>query len=231
MLTDHNGVTVKLTEMMKSIVIAVTGASGTLYGLNLTEYLLEQNFKVDLVFSKNAIKVAKLELDIDWRNLNAQELKFALIEYLFNTKRADGGKSISPETLDKIKNNLNIWEEENIAASIASGSYRVEGMIVSPCSMGTLAHIAMGTSHNLISRSADVMLKERRKLVLLVRETPFSTIHLRNMLSLSESGAIILPAIPAFYYKPHSMQDHIDFITGKTLDSFGIDSELFRRWR
>ena len=174
--------------------------------------------------------MAKLELDIDWTKLNAQELKFALVEYIFVTNRNEKRSSITEEQLASIKNSLNIWQEENIAASVASGSYRVSGMIVSPCSMGTLAHIAMGTSHNLISRAADVMLKERKKLILVVRETPFSTIHLRNMLSLSEAGVIILPAIPAFYYRPHSLQDQIDFITGKTLDSFGIDSALFKRW-
>ncbi len=218
-------------DSSKPIVLGITGASGAQYGLNLLEFLLETGHKVDLVISDNALLVAKLELEIHWANLNVQELKFQLLNYLFVDKRATEGKALNSERIEEFKTNLNIWQEENIAASIASGSYRVAGMIISPCSMGTLAHIAMGTSHNLISRAADVMLKERKKLILVVRETPFSTIHLKNMLSLSEAGAVILPAIPAFYHRPETIQDQIDFITGKTLDSFGIDSELFKRWR
>ncbi|NQY79210.1 MAG: UbiX family flavin prenyltransferase [Candidatus Caenarcaniphilales bacterium] len=217
-------------DSSKSIVLGITGASGTQYGLNLLEFLLETGHKVDLVISDNALLVAKLEMELNWANLNVQELKFKLLNYLFIEKR-DSEKALTLERVEELKANLNIWQEENIAASIASGSYRVAGMIISPCSMGTLAHIAMGTSHNLISRAADVMLKERKKLILVVRETPFSTIHLKNMLSLSEAGAVILPAIPAFYHRPQTIQDQIDFITGKTLDSFGIDSGLFKRWR
>ena len=215
----------------KPIILAITGASGAQYGLSLLEFLLESNFKVDLIISENALTVAKLEMELDWTGLNAQELKFRLLNYLFIEKRNKAQNKLSEERIEGLKKNLNLWQEENIAAAIASGSYRVGGMIISPCSMGTLAHIAMGTSHNLISRAADVMLKERKKLILVVRETPFSTIHLKNMLSLSEAGAVILPAIPAFYHKPQTIQDQIDFISGKTLDSFGIDSDLFKRWR
>jgi 4-hydroxy-3-polyprenylbenzoate decarboxylase len=219
-----------MAEKHKSIILGITGASGTVYGLRLLEYLLSQGYVVDVVFSNNALKVSKLELDQDWEGLNVQLLKQAVLEHLF--KNLSG--VADPETIldiDAVKKRVNFWHESNIAASIASGSYQVEGMVVSPCSVGTLAHIALGTSHNLISRAADVMLKERKKLILVVRETPFSSIHLRNMLTLSDAGAVILPAIPAFYHRPHSIQDQVDFITGKTLDSFGIDSDLFKRWR
>jgi len=219
-----------MAEKHKSIILGITGASGTVYGLRLLEYLLSQGYVVDVVFSNNALKVSKLELDQDWEGLNVQLLKQAVLEHLF--KNLSG--VADPETIldiDAVKKRVNFWHESNIAASIASGSYQVEGMVVSPCSVGTLAHIALGTSHNLISRAADVMLKERKKLILVVRETPFSSIHLRNMLTLSDAGAVILPAIPAFYHRPHSIQDQVDFITGKTLDSFGIDSDLFKRWK
>ena len=254
-----------MAEKHKSIILGITGASGTVYGLRLLEYLLSQGtarkrtnsrlrrtndrnvlrvhedheddenaevedceqspqgYVVDVVFSNNALKVSKLELDQDWEGLNVQLLKQAVLEHLF--------KNSTALDIDAVKKRVNFWHESNIAASIASGSYQVEGMVVSPCSVGTLAHIALGTSHNLISRAADVMLKERKKLILVVRETPFSSIHLRNMLTLSDAGAVILPAIPAFYHRPHSIQDQVDFITGKTLDSFGIDSDLFKRWR
>ena len=219
-----------MAEKHKSIILGITGASGTVYGLRLLEYLLSHGYVVDVVFSNNALKVSKLELDQDWEGLNVQLLKQAVLEHLF--KNLSG--VADPETvldIDAVKKRVNFWHESNIAASIASGSYQVEGMVVSPCSVGTLAHIALGTSHNLISRAADVMLKERKKLILVVRETPFSYIHLRNMLTLSDAGAVILPAIPAFYHRPHSIQDQVDFITGKTLDSLGIDSDLFKRWR
>jgi polyprenyl P-hydroxybenzoate/phenylacrylic acid decarboxylase-like protein len=125
---------------------------------------------------------------------------------------------------------LSVWEEEDMAASISSGSYKTQGMIIAPCSMGTLANIAAGTSNNLIARAADVSLKERRRLVLLTRETPLSNIHLRNMLSLSEMGAVILPAAPGFYHGPQTIDDQVDFVIGKALDVFGVDNELFRRW-
>jgi 4-hydroxy-3-polyprenylbenzoate decarboxylase len=226
-----------MAEKHKSIILGITGASGTVYGLRLLEYLLSQGYVVDVVFSNNALKVSKLELDQDWEGLNVQLLKQAVLEHLFKNLNAEGEdceRSPNLETsldIDAVKKRVNFWHESNIAASIASGSYQVEGMVVSPCSVGTLAHIALGTSHNLISRAADVMLKERKKLILVVRETPFSSIHLRNMLTLSDAGAVILPAIPAFYHRPHSIQDQVDFITGKTLDSFGIDSDLFKRWK
>lgn len=217
-----------MTSTHKSIVLAITGASGTVYGLRLLEYLVLSGHTVDVVFSNNALKVSKLELEQDWEGLNVQLLKNRVMDYIlrgFQKKES----SISVDS-DEMKRRVNFWHESNISAGIASGSYQAQAMVVSPCSVGTLANIAMGTSHNLISRSADVMLKERKKLILVVRETPFNSLHLRNMLTLSEAGAIIMPAIPAFYHKPQTIEDQVDFITGKTLDLLGVDSNLFKRW-
>lgn len=122
------------------------------------------------------------------------------------------------------------YELNNIGASIASGTYKTEGMIVVPCSMKTVAGIASGYSDNLLLRAADVTLKERRKLVLVTRETPFNTIHLRNMLELSQMGAIILPPMLTFYNKPQNMEDMVNHIAGKILDVFDIEYQKLRRW-
>ncbi len=193
------------------IVLAITGASGFVYGLTLLKFFVEHEYPVELVISSNAIIVAKQELGLD---LQGKDILLQIKDFL------------------QINHNLRvkIWDQNNIAASISSGSYRTQGMIIAPCSMGTMANIAAGTSNNLISRAADVILKERRRLVLVARETPLSTIHLRNMLTLSEMGAIILPAAPGFYHAPITLIDQINFVVGKTLDVFGIDNESFKRW-
>jgi 4-hydroxy-3-polyprenylbenzoate decarboxylase len=119
---------------------------------------------------------------------------------------------------------------KDIGASIASGSFRVEAMAVVPCSMGTLAKLAHGFSSNLLERAADVMLKERRPLVIVPRETPLSTIHLENMLALSRAGAMIVPAMPAFYNRPQTVEDMVAFVAGKVLDLLGVEHGLYRRW-
>ncbi|MDM5196706.1 non-oxidative hydroxyarylic acid decarboxylases subunit B [Fictibacillus enclensis] len=119
----------------------------------------------------------------------------------------------------------------NQAASISSGSFRVDGMVIAPCSMKTLASIRIGFADNLVSRAADVILKERKKLVLLTRETPLNDIHLENMLALSRMGAVILPPVPGFYNHPKTIDDIVDHIVARTLDQFGIDNKLTRRWQ
>lgn len=204
------------TDQIKlPLVLGISGASGAVYGFSFLKFFLQNNFKVDLVLSKNAVEVALHELELNLKGLNLTQSKETILEVL---------------NCGDFTENLTLWDEANIAANISSGSYKTQGMIIAPCSMGTLANIAAGTSNNLLARAADVTLKERRKLILVVRETPLNTIHLRNMCSLSEIGAVILPAAPGFYQKPKTIQDQVNFILGKTLDVVGIDNELFKRW-
>jgi 4-hydroxy-3-polyprenylbenzoate decarboxylase len=126
---------------------------------------------------------------------------------------------------------IELFDQWNVAATIASGSYECAGMVVVPCSMGTLARIATGISSNLLERAADAALKERRKLILVPRETPLSLIHLRNMTAVTEAGAIVMPAMPGFYHLPKSVEDLVDMIAGRVLDGLGVDSNLLRRWQ
>ncbi|KQO17398.1 UbiX family flavin prenyltransferase [Paenibacillus sp. Leaf72] len=191
-------------------VVGITGASGSIYGIRLTEELLRTGFDVHLVVTEAGWRVLKEELGwMTSRRQAAVELHFA---EAVQAKR------------------LVLHPNSDIGASIASGSFRVQGMVVAPCSMGTLASIAHGISDDLLSRAADVMLKEGRKLLLLPRETPLHAIHLENMLKLAKLGVTIVPAMPAFYYKPQSMEDMIDFLVGKLLDCMGIEHALFTRW-
>lgn len=197
------------------IIVAISGASGTIYGMRTLQFLLENNYKVELVISESGSRVAKEEVNLNL-SLNPEILKEQVLSYLrINNKAAL----------------LNVWAHNDIAASISSGSYRTLGMIIIPASMGTVGAISSGTSDNLITRAADVCLKERRKLVLVPREMPYSTIHLENLLKLSKLGAIVAPASPGFYHKPKELIHAIDFVVGKALDLFGIEHSLFKRWR
>lgn len=201
------------------ITVAISGASGTVYGLRILQFLLENNYKVDFVISESASKVAKEEISLDL-SLNPHLLKEQVLSY-FTVKSNNKINSAF----------LNVWAHNDISASISSGSYRSLGMIIVPASMGTISAIACGTSDNLITRAADVCLKERKKLVLVPREMPFSSIHLENLLKLSKTGAIIAPACPGFYHNPKELTDVVDFVAGKVLDLFGIDHNLFKRWK
>ncbi|KGE17822.1 UbiX family flavin prenyltransferase [Paenibacillus wynnii] len=192
----------------KSFVVGITGASGAVYGVRLTETLLSLGFTVHLVVSNAGWRVLKEELSV-------------------NISDRDGYLS---EKFRDYPGSLLYHPIGDIGASIASGSFRVEGMIVMPCSMGTLSAIAAGTSDNLMTRAADVMLKEGRPLVIVPRETPLHAIHLENMLKLSRLGVRIIPAMPAFYYGPETLDDIVNFMVGKVLDSFNIEHALFRRW-
>ncbi len=189
---------------MKKIILAITGASGIIYGLKLLEELLK-NFHVELILSSSSLKVMKLETDLNINDLDDFK-KF----YQFK--------------------NLKIYSDGDLTATIASGSYLTEGMFIVPCSMKTLSAIANGYADNLITRAADVMIKERRKLILSPREMPFSALHLENMLRLSKAGVIIAPPIPAFYSKPETLDDLVNFVVGKLLDAMGIENNLYRRW-
>ncbi|WP_322905572.1 flavin prenyltransferase UbiX [Paenibacillus campi] len=192
----------------KRYVIGITGASGSVYGIRLAEVLLSYGYTVHLVISNAGWRVLKEELD--WS--------------------ASGREEMLAAQFGSLPGKLVYHSFSDIGASIASGSFRVEAMIIVPCSMGTLANIAGGMSANLMTRAADVMLKEQRKLVIVPRETPLHAIHLENMLKLARMGVSIIPAMPAFYYRPQTLQDAIDFMVGKVLDILGIEHNLFERW-
>ncbi|MFW0884926.1 UbiX family flavin prenyltransferase [Candidatus Acidulodesulfobacterium sp. H_13] len=227
-----------------SYIVAITGASGVIYGFSLLKALVVRHFFVYLIISKPGFKVIKEELGMfadifsDHANTanNAVDKGAAERNGLLNGFN-DGIKTrIKKEIADKFglhndSGGFIFLDEMFLESKIASGSAkRVKGMAVVPCSMGSLSRIANGNSGNLIERAADVMLKERKKLIMCPRETPFNDIHLKNMLSLTASGAVILPPIPAFYNKPETVDDIIDFITGKILDGLGIENDIYKRW-
>ncbi len=199
--------------MSQTVCLALTGASGMPYGLRLLECLLAAGCRVQLLYSQAAQIVARQEMNFELPSRPA-EARTALLAR-FNVAH--------PE-------NLQVYGREEWFAPVASGSNPPDAMIVCPCTMGTLASIAQGLSDNLIERAADVVLKEGRKLVLVPRETPFSAIHLENMLRLSRAGAVILPPSPGFYQHPQSVQDIVDFVVARVLDQIGVGHTLMRRW-
>ena len=199
--------------MSQTVCLALTGASGMPYGLRLLECLLAAGCRVQLLYSQASQIVARQEMDFELPSRPA-EARTALLAR-FNVAH--------PE-------NLQVYGREEWFAPVASGSNPPDAMIVCPCTMGTLASIAQGLSDNLIERAADVVLKEGRKLVLVPRETPFSAIHLENMLRLSRAGAVILPPNPGFYQHPQSVQDIVDFVVARVLDQIGVSHTLMRRW-
>lgn len=192
--------------------LAITGASGAGYGLGLARELLRRRVRLNLLISKAGFAVLKEECALDWQG-NTEEVQRRLCGYF----QASG-------------TGLRYYAEDDLSAPIASGSATAHAMIVAPCSMGTLSRIACGNSGNLIERCADVMLKERRTLIVVPRETPLHEVHLENMLRLSRLGARIVPAMPAFYHKPGSVDDMVNFIVGKVLDMLGMEHRLFKRW-
>ena len=197
---------------LNTVTLALSGASGMAYGLRLLECLLAADLQVYLLVSQAAHIVAK------------QELGVAL-----PARAGDLERQLS-EGLNARDDQLRVFGREDWNAPVASGSNPADAMVVCPCSMGTLAAIAHGLSDNLIERAADVMLKEQKKLILVPREAPFSTLHLENMLTLSKMNAVILPANPGFYHRPQSVEDIIDFIVARILDQLGVQHELTARW-
>ena len=202
---------------MKTIVLAFTGASGLPYGMRLLQCLLQSGQRVYLVYSQAAQIVAKQELDFTLPN-RPQDAEKILLEHLnkLATKKFSG--------------ELRVFGRDDWYAPMASGSNPGDAMVICPCTMGTLAAVAAGLSDDLITRGADVMLKEKRPLILVPRESPFSSIHLENMLKLSHAGAVILPPNPGFYYQPQSVQDLIDFVVARILEHLHVPHELVKRW-
>jgi 4-hydroxy-3-polyprenylbenzoate decarboxylase len=193
------------------LVLALTGASGSPYGVRLLEVLLGAGRTVHLTISPAAVEVFEREVDRRIR-LDA----FDVIDLL-------GGPA--PKT-----GLVRYHHYRDFRAGIASGSFLTAGMAVCPCSMGTVAAIAHGLSENLIHRAADVHLKEHRRLVLVPRETPLNVIQLRNLAACAEAGAVVLPAMPPFYHRPRSLEDQVDFIVGRVCDQLGVPHRLFERW-
>lgn len=187
------------------VVLALTGASGAPYGVRLLEVLARHQVPVWLITTSHGMRLLKDECGI---------------ESLDALRAATGGAWASVTT----------FPDGDRGALPASGSQRTHGMVVCPCSMGTVAAIAAGTSRSLVERAADVTLKERRKLVLVPRETPLSLVHLRNLVAVTEAGAVVIPAAPGFYHRPASVAELVDFIVQRVLDQLGLDIEIARRW-
>ena len=198
----------------KEILISVTGASGAIYAKFLIEYLVNCSFDVNLILSKNSIDVINIELGTDIQKFVGNGHDRSLLKKFLNCD------------VRKVK----LYREDDFLSPYASGSHRFDAMAIVPCSMGTLSAIANGFAHNLKTRAADICLKEKIKLIIVPRETPFSSIHLENMLKLSRGGAIILPAIPGFYNKPREVSDLVKFVVSRILDHLEIENDLVKRW-
>jgi flavin prenyltransferase len=190
------------------LVVAVTGASGAVYAVRLLQMLRRMGRTVHLTMSPSAVQVFREELGLD---LNPDAFDPAALG-------GDGPGS------------LVYHHHQDFGAGIASGSFPTGGMVIIPCSMSTLGSIAAGITNNLVTRAADVHLKERRKLVLVPRETPLSLIHLENMLTVTRAGAVVLPAMPGWYHRPRRLEDLVDFVVGRVCDQFGIPNALSPRW-
>jgi flavin prenyltransferase len=197
----------------KPLIIGVSGASGLIYAVRTIKYLLAADYAIELVASKSTYMVWQAEQDIRMPSEPLQQEMF----WRQQAQVESGGK-------------LNCHPWGDVGANIASGSFRTLGMMIIPCSMSTVGKLAGGLSGDLLERAADVQLKEGRKLVLVPRETPFSLIHLRNLTSLAEAGVRIVPAIPAWYHNPQTIEDLVDFVVARALDQFEIDCIPLKRW-
>ena len=195
-------------------VVAITGASGAPYAKRLLEALVGSGLKVKLIVSEAGEKVLAIECKLKLHGGTGH-------------KESQWKEWLGlPDSSDAIE----LFNPNNHAASIASGSFKTAGMCVIPCSMGTLARIANGVASSLIERAADVTLKEKRLLVLVPRETPLNRIHLKNMLAAHEAGAEIVPAMPGFYHNPKSIDDLVDMLVGRVLERLGVENDLYRKW-
>lgn len=191
----------------RPIVLAVTGASGAPYAVRLIETLVEYKQRVSLIVSDHGLRLLDTEVGIR----SVDQLR----------------DRIGPAGWDA---QVRVYDDRDRGAAPASGSALTAGMVICPCSMGTMSAIAVGASRSLVERAADVVLKERRRLVLVPRESPYSAIHLENMLTLTRAGAVILPASPGFYHRPRTVDDLVDFIVARVLDHLGVEHSLVPRW-
>jgi 4-hydroxy-3-polyprenylbenzoate decarboxylase len=196
---------------MKRYTVIVTGASGSAYGLRLVEQLLAVG-EVALIFTEAGAQVAAYELGLMLPGAGATE---AVVRFLEIGHDAP----------------LRVVSADDLFDAVASGSTRIDATIVAPASMGFVGSLASGLASDLAERAADVALKERRPLVVVPRETPLNLIHLRNLTTLAEAGALVVPAMPAFYQRPATVDDMVNFVVGKVLDTLGIDHQLFTRWQ
>lgn len=194
------------------ITLAMTGASGAAYGLRLLEVLVEQGCGVYLLISRAAEVVINTETELD-----LPDSFQAQWDYFVNFAQSNHDQIV-------------MFEKDDWFAPVASGSGAPSSMVICPASGGTISAIAHGASNNLIERAADVALKERRKLILVPRETPYSQIHLENMLKLTQMGAVVMPASPGFYHEPETIEDLVDFMVARILDQLNIPHELMTRW-
>ena len=201
-----------MSEFKEKITVAITGASGSAYALRLIECLVAANVQIYVLCSSAARVVFDTEVGL---KLPASP---------------DAATKFLSEKFKAKPSQITVFGKEQWFSPVASGSAAPKKMIVCPCSTGTLAAISQGMSDNLIERAADVVIKERGQLILVVRETPFSTIHLQNMLTLSQMGVTVMPAAPGFYHHPKSINDLIDFIVGRMLDHLNIDQSIMPRW-
>lgn len=191
----------------RPIVLAITGASGAPYAVRLLEQLVVAKRRVQLVVSSHGLRLLRTETDI------------GSVEALRDR--------VGASAFDR---HVSSFDDNDRGAAPASGSALTAGMVVCPCSMGTLSAISIGASRSLVERAADVTLKERRPLVLVTRETPLSAIHLENMLRVTRAGAVVMPAAPGFYHQPRSIADLVDFIVARVLDHLGVEHTLGHRW-
>lgn len=187
-------------------VLAMTGASGAPYGVRLLEVLAKNRVPVQLIISRHGWRILTLESEIT----SDQELK-----------KVTGGDWST----------VSVFDDADRGAAPASGSARSTGMVICPCSMGTVSAVAHGSSRSLVERAADVALKERRKLILVPRETPLSLIHLKNLTAVTEAGAVVIPAAPGFYHQPKTVQELVDFVVQRILDHMGLELEVSPRWK
>jgi 4-hydroxy-3-polyprenylbenzoate decarboxylase len=195
---------------MNHVLVAITGASGAIYGVRLVEALLRAGSRVSLLLSEPGRQVLNYECGLDWsaaRDVCQQQVRAHFVH-----------------------ERVVCLDNADLFAAVASGSNPADAMVICPCSMGTAGRIAAGLSGNLLERAADVMLKERRPLLLVPRETPLNLIHLDNLLRLGRAGAVVIPAMPAFYHGPQTVDDLVAFVVGKVLDQLAVEHQLFRRW-